>query len=160
MWHHFERVRKKALTMSRRTKLAWRLLVGGSWFKWSGSQTCCTSNEDKTVAVVIAVYSCKQLQVKPPPHPPTKKKSWAFKEIWTHGLCICAIALYQLNYKNPYIEKRPIVEFILACERYEINYQDVLYFRRSQHLHSLYLHLSKSFTLYTFFMAQLTDQLD
>ena len=160
MWHHFERVRKKALMMLRRTSSACTLLVGGSWLKWSASQTCCTSNEDKTVAVVIAVYSCKQLQVKPPPPPPTKKKSWAFKEIWTHGLCICAIALYQLNYKNPYIEKRPIVEFILACERYEINYQDVLYFRRSQHLHSLYLHLSKSFTLYTFFMAQLTDQLD
>ena len=60
--------------MLRRTSSACTLLVGGSWLKWSASQTCCTSNEDKTVAVVIAVYSCKQLQVKPPPPPPHKKK--------------------------------------------------------------------------------------
>ena len=93
--------------MLRRTSSAGRLLVGGSWFKWSGSQSCCTSSEDKTVAAVIAAYSCKQLQVKPPP-PKKKKKSWAFKEIWTHGHCISTTVLYQLNYENPFFGKRPI----------------------------------------------------
>ena len=108
MWHHFERVRKKAMMMLRRTSSVGRLLVGGSWFKWSGSQTCCTSSEDEAVAAVIAAYSCKKLQFKPPPPPPPKKKSWAFKEIWTHGLCISATVLYQLNYENLFFGKRPI----------------------------------------------------
>ena len=144
-----------------RTSSAWRLLVGGSWFKWSASQTCCTSSEDKTVAVVIAVYSCKQLQVK---HPPPKKKKkkilglqrdlnpWSLRKWYVQR---------STNWTtNPHILGRgQFVEFILTCERYEINYQDVLYFHRSQHLHFLYLHLSKSFT-FTFFMEQLTDQLD
>ena len=157
---YYGELENRELMMSGRTSSAWRLLVGGSWFKWSASQTCCSSSEDKTVAVVIAVYSCKQLQVKHPPPPKKKKVLGLQRDLNPWSLRKCYVQCSTNWTTNPHIWGRgQFVEFILTCERYEINYQDVLYFHRSQHLDSLYLHLSKSFT-FTFFMEQLTDQLD
>ena len=58
-------------------------------------------NEDMIVSVVIVIFSNHKL---------TRKQKSGLQQ---DGFCVIAAVLYQLSDEDPYIESRPIVEYIL-----------------------------------------------
>ena len=63
-------------------------------------------NEDMIVSVVIVIFSNHKLT--------RKQKSGLQRD----SFCVITAVLYQLSYEDPYIESRPIVEYILKFRNF------------------------------------------
>ena len=81
-------------------------------------------NEDMIVSVVIVIFSNHKL---------TRKQKSGLQQ---DGFCVIAAVLYQLSDEDPYIESRPIVEYILKFWNF---------FRRKLQLLKLQLPLRRSY---------------